>query len=330
MASELLKQARKRTLQRAGDSDHDPAETAVPAPAPPAAATPPSPRAVADVPRAAQTVSDEPAAPQRHAGSFAAPVEKVAPNPLNTRDVAARPDKLASLRASIAEHGQMQPSACVTRHAFLAIFSEHADAVGDAEWVQVGGGRRRAALLLEGEPTIEITVKDSLAATRAGFISATAGENLDRDDLDLIEQARVVEQLLAELGSGNAVAEHLNRAPGWVSQRKYLLHLVTEVQDQMRVDDEHARLPLRDVRDWHKLVPEQQLANLDAWRRRRGLVKEDNVEDSGAAPAPRPPMSRLQRAIQRLGGTPVAIAATLRSELPLEQRRELAEELLRD
>jgi ParB family transcriptional regulator, chromosome partitioning protein len=317
MPSELLKQARARTLQRAGDANHDPAETATPAPpvAPARAATP------------AQTVpvTAAPEPPVR-GGSFAAPIERVAPNPINTRDIQARPEKLAALRASIAEHGQMQPSACVTRQAFLAIFSEHEQTVGDVDWVQVGGGRRRAALLLEGESTIEITVKDSLAATRAGFISATAGENLDRDDLDLIEEARVVEQLLAELGSGNAVAEHLNRTPGWVSQRKYLRRLIPEVQQQLRVDDDQARLPLREVRDWHNLPPTQQLANLDAWRRRRGLMTAAQDPDR----VPRARATRVQAAIKRLGGTPSAIAQTLRSELDPAERRELGEALLRD
>jgi ParB family transcriptional regulator, chromosome partitioning protein len=324
MASELLKQARARTLQRAGDANHDPAETATPAPttAPAAAVEPPRSSAPA---KAATTAAEEP--PPTRTGSFAAPIERVAPNPLNTRDVEERPEKLAALRASIAEHGQMQPSACVTRNAFLAIFGEHEKTVGDVDWVQVGGGRRRAALLLEGEPSIEITVKDSLAATRAGFISATAGENLDRDDLDLIEEARVVQQLLAELGSGNAVAEHLKRAPGWVSQRKYLLQLIPEVQQQMRVDDDNARLPLREVRDWHNLSVDQQRANLDAWRRRRGLSTDD---DDRPDRVPRARASRVQAAIKHLGGTPSAIAETLRTELDPAQRRELGEALLRD
>ena len=141
MASELLKQAQKRTLRRAGDADHDPAETAKLASAVPVP-TQTEPADIGSAP-AVPSVRQAPIEPQRAGGSFNAPIDKVSPNPLNTRDINTRPDKLASLRASLAELGQMEPSACVSRHAFLAVFGEHSRAIGDAEWVQVSGGRRR-------------------------------------------------------------------------------------------------------------------------------------------------------------------------------------------
>ncbi|WP_143162629.1 ParB/RepB/Spo0J family partition protein [Couchioplanes caeruleus] len=254
----------------------------------------------------------------------------MAPNPRNTRDIDTRPDKLAGLRASLRELGQMQPSACVTRSSYLALFPEDEETVPHTfEWVQVGGGRRRAALLLEGMETIEIRVRDSLAATRVSFIRAMADENLADESLDVVEEALVVQQLLAELQSGNAVAELLERTPGWVSQRKNVLLLQPEVQEQMRTSGE-ARLSLEEVRKgkWHLDSREEQLANLQAWRRRRGLINMD--AEATPPPAPRPRVSRVQAAIQRLGKTPTAIAQTLRSELSAEQRRELANELLRD
>lgn len=258
--------------------------------------------------------------------SFAAPIEQIAPNPLNTRDITMRPQKLADLRASLAEHGQIEACAAVTRGAFLAIFSEYEETIGDVTWVQVTGGSRRAALLAEGETVIDTIVRDNLASSRAGFISATAHENIKRDDLDVIEEAKVVHQLLHELGSGNAVAEYLGVLPAWISGRKNLLLLDEQVQAAMRVDDEKRRLPLREVRNWHVLTAEQQLANLESWRRRRGFT------DHPADPSPQKPapVSRVQAAIRKLGDSPVGIAATLRAELPREDRRILAEELLRD
>ncbi|GGQ85920.1 ParB/RepB/Spo0J family partition protein [Couchioplanes azureus] len=278
----------------------------------------------------AQTAATEPASPLQTTSSFSALIEKVAPNPRNTRDIASRPERLASLRASLRELGQMQPSACVTRSAYLAIFPEDEEAVSPTfDWVQVGGGRRRAALLLEGKETIEVRVRDSLAASRVSFIRAMADENLEDETLDPVEEALVVKQLLTELKTGNAVAELMDRTPGWVSQRKNVLLLQPEVQAQMRESGE-ARLSLDEVRKgkWHELSRDQQLANLQVWRRRRGLTNEEG--ESTPPPAPRPRMSRVRAAIQRLGETPAAIAETLRSELSAEQRRELAEALLRD
>jgi ParB family chromosome partitioning protein len=264
--------------------------------------------------------------PAQKGRSFAAPIDQIAPNPLNTRDIGMRPEKLAQLRASLAEHGQIEACAAVTRRAFLALFSEYEQTIGHATWVQVTGGSRRAALLAEGEKTIDTIVRDNLASSRAGFISATAHENIKRDDLDVIEEAKVVHQLLAELDSGNAVAEYLGEKPPWVTVRKNLLLLDEQVQAAMRIDDERRRLPLREVRNWHVLTPEQQITNLESWRRRRGFT-----DKPGVPPVPKPaPVTRVQAAIRKLGDTPAVIGATLRAELPLEDRRILAEELLRD
>jgi ParB family chromosome partitioning protein len=325
--SKLLGQAQERTmgrgLKRARDADHDPADTA-------REVTPPAADSTAPAALPAQPTALQVPAGARGA-VLAVEIFQVAANPLNTRDVDARPDKLADLRASIAAHGQMQPSAAVTRAAFLASFPEYEQMIGQAAYVQVSGGRRRAALLAEGNPTIDIVLRDSLATTRAGFISATAAENLDRDDLDPIEEARAVQQLLAEVGTGAAVAAQLRRTGGWVSQRKNLLRLAPEVQDALRATEEEHRLPLREVREWHTWPADEQVAALDEWRRHRGFtaVKPDE-EAPGERRPPQPRASRIAAAVRRLGGTPSEIAASLRAELPAEDRRALAEELLRD
>lgn len=319
--SKLLAQAQGRALgkgglRRAGDADRDPADTAA---EPPAAAPAPVP---------AQATAP-PETPAERDTVMAKPISQVAANPLNTRDLDARPEKLAELRASIAEHGQLQPCAAVTRAAFLAIFPEYEPTVGQAVYVQVPGGRRRLALLAEGKPTIDIVVRDSLATSRAAFIAATAAENLDRDDLDPVEEARTVRQLIAELGTGEAVAAQLHRTGGWVSQRKNLLRLAPEVQEALRASQEDQRLPLREVREWHNWPVPEQLTALAEWRRRRGFtaVKPDGEPESRE---PRARVSRIAAAVRRLGGTPVEIAASLRAELADEDRRALAKELLRD
>jgi ParB family chromosome partitioning protein len=264
-------------------------------------------------------------------------VDQVAANPLNTRDVYAQPAKITEVADSILRHGQLQPCTVVARTAFLSIFPEHESDIGEAIYVQVTGGRRRAALIEAGRPTMDVIVKNDLAQSRALFISATAAENIDRQDYDPIEEARAVELLVKECGTGKAAAEQLGRTQAWVTQRRNLLKLTMPVQTALRAGD----IPLREVRDMHVLPPDDQLAALEAWRTRdtpqltavNPPDGEETGEDEGEVPAartPRPRLSPVAVAIRRLGGTPIKIAETLRTELPVEDLRALAQELLRE
>ena len=266
----------------------------------------------------------------------AVPVGLVAANPLNSREVDARPDKVTKLGQSIAENGQLQPSAVVTREAFLNIFPEYEKEIGRARWVQITGARRRAAILERGLPTIDIVVKNDRAQSRQAFVAATAAENLDRENYDPIEEAKAVQHLVTEFGTVRAVAAHMGRSPGWVTQRTNLLKLHPEVQAALRVDDDEdddaglKRLPLRDVRTWHDLAPAAQLKELELWRRKNAVT---TAGESGASkPTANSTQTRLSRtaaAIRKLGSNPVEIATTLRAELPPDELHALAQELLR-
>lgn len=190
---------------------------------------------------------------------------QIAPNPFNTRDIEADSAKIAEIAESMRLHGQLQAVAVVTREAFLAIFPEchdHKEMTDRVTHVQVMGGRRRAAADLLGLRTLDVVVKDQLAATRAAFLEATAEENLNRQDLDPIEEARAVALIVAEHGSGKLAAERLNKTAPWVSQRLNLLKLEPEIQAAVRAGE----VPLRSVREWHRLPAEAQLASLVAWR----------------------------------------------------------------
>jgi len=265
--------------------------------------------------------------------SRAVRVGQVAANPLNTRDVQAA--KISSIADSIRAHGQLQPCTVVARAAFLAIFPEHEQSIGTATYVQVTGGRRLAAVIEAGIPTLDITVKNGLAESRALFVSATAAENLDREDYDPIEEAHAVQLLVQECGTGKAAAEQLSRTPPWVTQRLNLLKLAPAVQVALRSGD----IPLREVRDLHKLSAEEQVTALTAWQERRSspeLTAVNSGEAEGEAkpagdtrlPTQRP--SPVTAAIRKLGNTPTQIAANLRSQLSPQDLKTLAEELLRD
>ncbi|WP_378067756.1 ParB/RepB/Spo0J family partition protein [Actinoplanes subglobosus] len=254
-------------------------------------------------------------------------MDHVAANPLNPRMIDPDSSAVQKIRDSIAEIGQIQPTTVVTRRAFLAIHPEHESEIADAEFVQVVGGQRRTAVA-QLEQLLKITIDDELAATRSRFLAATLAENLDRQNLNPVEEAHGVQSMVAECGSGKAAAEQLSKTAAWVSQRLNLLKLIPEVQAAL-VEDDEMRLPLRVVRDWHTLDSAGQLAALTEWGRQLTAVNRPERPEP-ATSVPKQRLSRVVAAIRRLGATPAEIGATLRAELSLEDRRAIADELLRD
>ncbi|MFJ8691080.1 ParB/RepB/Spo0J family partition protein [Micromonospora wenchangensis] len=273
-------------------------------------------------------LASEPALPEARKPAItestprSARVQQVAANPLNTRDLDADRAKIESIAESLKTHGQLQPCAVVSRDAFLRIYPEHETTIGSAVWVQVTGGRRRAAALLVDQPTLEIVVKNNLADSREAWVSATAAENLDRENLDPIEEARAVQLLVQECGTAKAAAARLSRTPPWVTQRLNLLKLAPEVQSLLRAGE----VPLRDVRDLHQVPTEEQLDELQQRQQppdpeltavnqtaSSSEVLPGNSTEESKQRTPR--RSAVATAIRRLGGTPDKIAESLRSEL---------------
>lgn len=286
------------------------------------------------IPTAARPAGPAPAPDQSSAApssvdDLAIAVDHVAPNPYNTRDVDAKPEKIASLAESIRQVGQLQDSAVVTRTAFLRIFPEAEQAIGAAPYVQVIGARRRAAARTLGA-NLNIVVRDELAQSRTRFLAATFAENIDREEYDPIEEARAVKALVAEYGSGEATAAELRKTGAWITQRLNLLKLVAEVQSAVGARE----VPLRVVRRWHTLDPDLQRLELERWleadRRRRSKEEQVGAEKpEGTEQAKRPTRSPYASAVRKLGGSPIKIAEALRGELSIDDRRVLAAELMR-
>jgi ParB family chromosome partitioning protein len=257
-------------------------------------------------------------------------IDHIATNPLNTRDVHAWPEKITELATSLREHGQIQPCAVVSRTAFLGIYPEYERAIGDATYVQVTGARRRAAALEAGLDSLEVSIKNGLADNRASFLSATAAENIERQDYDPIEEALAVKALAGECGSQKDAAAKLSRTAAWVTQRLNLLKLTPELQRLIRRGDmpirvgrELAQLPAGDQeRAWS----EYQEAQLTAVNSAESGETEVPAQRAVATTTTR--RSAAAVAIRRLGGTPPKIAEALRSELPREQLQELADLLV--
>jgi ParB family transcriptional regulator, chromosome partitioning protein len=277
------------------------------------------------------------------------PLDQVAANPLNVRDIDPESEAIQHLRDSILENGQLQPSAVVTRRAFLKIFPKYEETIGSASYVQITGGRRRVALALLGRG-IEITIKDEVAETRSRFLAATASENLDREDYDAIEEARAIDLIVQESASQAAAARQLGKSPGWITQRLNLLKLGPEAQNLIRA----YRVPLRDVRTLHTMPHVEQTAALEEYLAARDAFTAVNdgqktkaleqssdpgLEQVDSQCVPQQPereksarnrLSPVAAAIRKLGENPAQMAASLRTQMPAEDLRALAEEILKD
>lgn len=252
-------------------------------------------------------------------------LDQLALNPLNKRVLDARPDAIAELADSMRVNGQLQPCAVVTRAAFRRVFPDCDAHLGRAAFVQVTGARRYLAAQQLSWDAIEAVVKDDLASSTLRFLSATAAENLDRRDFDPVEEAEQVQLVVEAAGSGQAAAEHLQRSPGWISQRLNLLKLVPELHTALRAGD----IPLREVRTLHTLDHAAQLAALHRFttvNRRRTGGTDGEASSTSAAPTYRP--TPAARAIRRLGGTPDKIAVTLRAELTPDEVGQLIQHLI--
>ena len=238
------------------------------------------------------------------------PLDHLAPNPRNPRD------DLGSLEdlASIVEQ-QLQPATVVSRARWLELWPEDEADVGAARWVVVNGCRRLAASHLHGREGLDVVVRDSLASSKESIIWASISENLDRQNLDVIEEAKAVGQLVDELGSANAAAERMGRSATWISQRRTLLELHPDLQAELRAGD----LAIRDARELARIPKASQV---QAWAAQAAKRQEQGSGQEERNQSPRqkdPTPASAVRAIKRLHAEPAMLASALVEVLDDEQ-----------
>lgn len=257
-------------------------------------------------------------------GSRSVPLRELVGNPQNPRDDIG---DLADL-ASIAER-QLQPVVVVTRGAYEKLYPEIQ--IG-TRWVVVIGNRRLAAAHKYGRPELDIVVRDDLAVDHGTLLSAIISENVDRDDFDVIEEAKAVEQLVDKVGSADEAAKLLHKSKGWISQRRALLGLAPELQASVR----RRELAVREARSLARLPREEQIAR---WRAAtengaagEGSGGSDSANRPDSSPSPSPESGTNQaravtRALKKFDSEPTALAVALRDHLGEARAKTLASEL---
>ena len=154
------------------------------------------------------------------------PITRVRPNPLQPRK-RFDPDGLASLTASITEHGVIQP----------IVVTETIDG-----YQLVAGERRLRAAQAAGLDRIPAVIRQ--LADREQLEVALV-ENLQREDLDPLETADAYRQLIDEFGfSQDDLAARVGRARSTVANTLRLLDLAPGVQAAVadgRLSEGHGR-----------------------------------------------------------------------------------------
>lgn len=242
--------------------------------------------------------------PQRHAGQPAPseiPTDRIRPNPYQPRkriDEAA----LATLTASIREHGVIQP----------ILVTETVDG-----YQLVAGERRLRAAIAAGLDRIPAVVRQLAGREQ---LELALVENLQREDLDPIEAALAYRQLVDEFGfTHERLAERVGRARSTVANTLRLLDLSAPVQlavAEGTVSEGHARaiggLPTEGQGRVLESVTGQDLSVRQTEELVRRLREPRREPVTRSTRPTDPDLARVEEDLRRSLGTKVSLARSRR------------------
>ena len=202
------------------------------------------------------------------------PVSAIEANPRQPR-TAMDAEALAELAASIEEHGLIQP---------LVVTQQ-----GPERYQLIAGERRLQAARMAGLATVPVVVKD---ASPQEVLELALVENIQRADLNPLEEAVAFQQLVEEFGlTQEQVAERVGKSRVAVTNTLRLLRLPAEVKQALAegaIREGHARALLA------LPTPEAQVAALKTVTTKALSVRqtEELVRRLRAEPQPPKPKSR--------------------------------------
>lgn len=165
------------------------------------------------------------------------PVSEIIPNPRQPRQVIYA-EQLSELAASIKEHGILQPLV-VTR----------ASSEGGGKYYLVAGERRWRAAQMAGLKKVPVVIRD---ISPREMLEWALVENIQREDLNPLEEARAYWTLVEEFGmTQEQVAKRVGKSRSAVANVIRLLNLPDFVQKALaggKISEGHARalLPLQE------------------------------------------------------------------------------------
>ena len=223
-------------------------------------------------------------------------IDLIAPNPRQPRTTLDA-DKLAELAASIKAHGLIQP----------LIVTETAEG-----YVLIAGERRWRASRLAGLAEVPVIVKET---TPQDMLELALIENIQRADLNALEEAHAYRQLTEEFGlTHEAVAERVGKARTTVTNLLRLLALPEPIQAAVsdeRLSGAHARALLPLPTPEAQLAAMNQILKLSLSVRQTEALVSSLMADKRPASRPRkqlpPELAALQGRFEQTLGTRVSI-----------------------
>lgn len=160
-------------------------------------------------------------------------VDEIAPNPRQPRlDVST--ESLRELAASIQEHGMLQP--------LIVTEISPDEAATGPRYQLIAGERRWRAAMLAGLDVVPVLIKET---TPQETLELALVENIQRADLNPLEEANAYRQLTEEFGlTQEQVAERVGRSRVSVTNSLRLLRLPAQIRDALlanRISEGHAR-----------------------------------------------------------------------------------------
>jgi len=223
------------------------------------------------------SVSAKSASLEVQAGAVEIPVDQISPNPRQPRQTMNQ-EKLQELAHSIAAHGLIQPLV-VTR-------------VGTS-YQLIAGERRWRASQLAGLTTVPVIIKET---SPQQMLELALVENIQRADLNPLEEAEAYAQLMEEFGlTQEAVAERVGKSRTAVANIVRLLNLPEEARAALaggEISEGHARalLSLKKQRDQLRLLTTIINRGLNV-RQTEALARQLLLGDDAEPKPKRPPLT---------------------------------------
>jgi ParB family transcriptional regulator, chromosome partitioning protein len=242
-----------------------------------------------------------PQRPQSSGTGTEIPLDRITPSPFQPRQ-RMHEDELAELAASIREHGVLQP----------VLVTETLDG-----YQLIAGERRVRAARLAGLERIPALIRQMADHTQ---LEVALVENVQRADLDPIEEALAFRQLIDEFGlTQEEVADRVGRARTTITNTLRLLDLHADVQAAIidrQITEGHGRalagLPVNHQARVLGTVVEQALSV----RQTEELVRRLREPHERSAPRPRPPadheLERVEEELRHALGTKVSLSRSRR------------------
>ncbi|MYY03320.1 ParB/RepB/Spo0J family partition protein [Streptomyces sp. SID4913] len=240
------------------------------------------------------------------------PVDVISLNPDNPRSDLG---DLTDLGNSLRDHGQKTAISIMGRFAYLeGNPGREADLEPGTKYVVIDGNSRLAAAREAGVARIKVMLDDDLGSNPDEILESALVANIHRQELNHLDEARALEQLLRIHGTQEALAARLHRSQGWVSQRLALLTLTPALKEKLQSGEESAAT----LRLVGKKKAEEQEAHLQRLKATRAK-KSRPAERQAPATDPAAPLPSTD---------PHTLTALIVAQLDVPARRKLTELLV--